>query len=39
VQLFRGDSRYKQMSPEEVISKFMSFELMIKDFKHIVNLE
>jgi hypothetical protein len=27
------------MSPEEVIVKFVSFELMIKDFKHIVNLE
>jgi hypothetical protein len=39
VQLIRGDPRYKQMSPEEVIGKFMSFELMIKDSKHIVNLE
>jgi hypothetical protein len=39
VQLIRGDPRYKLMSPEEVISKFMSFELMIKDSKHIVNLE
>jgi hypothetical protein len=27
------------MSPEEVIGKFVSFELMVKDFKHIVNLE
>jgi hypothetical protein len=27
------------MSPEEVICKFVSFELVIKDFKHIVNLE
>jgi hypothetical protein len=27
------------MSPEEVIAKFVSFELMIKDSKHIVNLE
>jgi hypothetical protein len=27
------------MSLEEVISKFVSFELMIKDSKHIVNLE
>jgi hypothetical protein len=33
VQLIRGDPRYKQMSPEEVISKFVSFELMIKDSK------
>jgi hypothetical protein len=27
------------MSPEEVISKFVSFELIIEDSKHIVNLE
>jgi hypothetical protein len=27
------------MSPEEVIGKFVSFELMIKESKHIVNLE
>jgi hypothetical protein len=27
------------MSPEEVIGNFVSFELMIKDSKHIVNLE
>jgi hypothetical protein len=39
VQLIRGDPRYKQMSPKEVIGKFASFELMIKDSKHIVNLE
>jgi hypothetical protein len=39
VQLIRGDPRYKQMSPKEVIGKFVSFELMIKDYKHIVNLE
>jgi hypothetical protein len=39
VQLIRGDPRYKHMSPEEVIGKFVSFELMIKDPKHIVNLE
>jgi hypothetical protein len=39
VQLIRGDPRYKHMSPEEVIGKFVSFELMIKDSKHIVNLE
>jgi hypothetical protein len=29
----------KQMSQEEVIGKFVSFELMIKNSKHIVNLE
>jgi hypothetical protein len=39
VQLIRGDPRYKQMSPEEVIGKFVSFDLMIKESKHIVNLE
>jgi hypothetical protein len=39
VQLIHRDPRYKQMSPEEVIDKFVRFELMIKDSKHIVNLE
>jgi hypothetical protein len=39
VQLIYGDPRYKQMTSEEVIGKFVSFELMIKDSKHIVNLE
>jgi hypothetical protein len=39
VQLIHGDHRYKQMSPEEVVDKFVSFELMIKDSKHIFNLE
>jgi hypothetical protein len=39
VQLIRGDPRYKLMSLEEVIGKFVSFELMIKGSKHIVNLE
>jgi hypothetical protein len=39
VQLICGDPRYKLMSPEEVIGKFVSFEVMIKDPKHIVNLE
>jgi hypothetical protein len=39
VQLIRGDPRYKLMSPKEVIGKFVSFKLMIKDSKHIVNLE
>jgi hypothetical protein len=39
VQLIHGDSRYKLMSPEEVIGKFVSFELMIKGSKHIVDLE
>jgi hypothetical protein len=39
VKIICGDPRYKQMSPEEVIGKFVSFELMIKDSEHIVNLE
>jgi hypothetical protein len=39
VQLIHENPRYKQMSPEEVIDKFVSFELMVKDSKHIVNLE
>jgi hypothetical protein len=39
VQRIHGDPRYKQMSPKEVIVKFVSFKLMIKDSKHIVNLE
>jgi hypothetical protein len=39
VQLIRGDPRYKLMSPEEVIGKFVSFELMVKGSKHIVSLE
>jgi hypothetical protein len=39
VLLICGDPRYKQMSPKEVIGKFVSFELLIKDSKHIVNLE
>jgi hypothetical protein len=39
VQLIRGDPRYKLMSPKEVIGKFVSFELMIKGSKQIVNLE
>jgi hypothetical protein len=39
VQLIRGDPKYKLMSPEEVIGKFVSFELMIKGSKQIVNLE
>jgi hypothetical protein len=39
VQLIRGGPRYKLMSPEKVIGKFVSFELMIKGFKHIVDLK
>jgi hypothetical protein len=36
VQLICGDPRYKLISPEEVIGKFVSFELMIKCSKQIV---
>jgi hypothetical protein len=36
VQLIRGDPRYKLMSPEEVIGKFVSFELIIKGSKKII---
>jgi hypothetical protein len=36
VQLIRGDHRYKLMSPVEVIRKFVSFELMIKGSKQII---
>jgi hypothetical protein len=36
VQLICGDPRYKLMSPEEVIGKFVSFELMIKRSKKII---
>jgi ubiquinone biosynthesis protein UbiJ len=39
VQLIRGDPRYKLMSLEEVTEKFVSFELMIKGSKHIIDLE
>jgi hypothetical protein len=36
VQLIHGDPIYKLMSPEEVIGKFVSFELMIKGSKKII---
>jgi hypothetical protein len=36
VQLIHGDPRYKLMSPEEVIGKFVSFESMIKGSKQII---
>jgi hypothetical protein len=35
-QLICGDPRYKLMSPEEVIGKFVSFQLMIKGSKKII---
>jgi hypothetical protein len=36
VQLIRGDPRYTLMSPDEVIGKFVSFKLMIKGSKKII---
>jgi hypothetical protein len=36
VQLICGDPRYTLMSPEEVIGKFVIFELMIKGSKKII---
>jgi hypothetical protein len=39
VQLICADPQYKLMSLEEVIGKFVSFELMIKGSKQIINLE
>jgi hypothetical protein len=39
ISSIRENPRYKQMSLGEVIDKFVSFELMVKDYKHIVNLE
>jgi hypothetical protein len=39
VQLICENPRYEQIYPEEVIGKFVSFELMVKDSKHIVKLE
>jgi hypothetical protein len=36
VQLIRGDPRYKLMSLEEVVGKFVSFKLMIKGSKKII---
>jgi hypothetical protein len=39
VQLIHENPRYEQMSPDKVIDKFVSFELMVKDSKRIVNLE
>jgi hypothetical protein len=39
VQLIRENPMYEKMSPEEVIGKFVSFELMVKDSKHIAKLE
>jgi hypothetical protein len=39
VQLIRGNPRYTLMSPEEVIGNFVSFELMIKGSKEIIELD
>jgi hypothetical protein len=37
VQLIRGDPKYKQMSPKEVIGKFVSFELVGDLFSNAMN--
>jgi hypothetical protein len=39
VQLIRGNPRYTQMTPKEVIGNFVSFELMIKGSKKIIELD
>jgi hypothetical protein len=39
VQLIRENTRYEQMSLEEVIGKFVTIKLMVKDSKHIINLD
>jgi hypothetical protein len=39
VQLIRGNPRYTLMTPEEVIGNFVSFEMMIKGSKKIVELD
>jgi hypothetical protein len=39
VQLIRENPKYEQMSPKEVIGEFLSFELMVKYYKHIFILE
>jgi hypothetical protein len=39
VQLIHGNPRYTLMSPEEVIGYFVSFELMIKGSKKIIELD
>jgi hypothetical protein len=39
VQLIRGNPRYTLMTPKEVIGNFVSFELMIKGSKKIVELD
>jgi hypothetical protein len=39
VQLIRGNPRYTLMSPKEVIGNFVSFELMIRGSKKIIELD
>ena len=39
VQLIHENPRFEQMSSKKVIGKFVSFELMLKNSKHIVNLD
>jgi hypothetical protein len=39
VQLICESPRYEKMYLEEVFDKFVSFELMVKESKHIINLD
>jgi hypothetical protein len=39
VQLIHENPRYEEMSLDEVIGKFVSFELMVEDSKHIGNMD
>jgi superfamily II helicase len=39
IQLICQNLRFEEMSPDKVIGKFMSFELIVKDSKHIGNMD
>lgn len=39
VTLIHETLRYKMMSPEEVLVKFLSHDMMVKDSKHIEDLD
>jgi hypothetical protein len=38
VQLLHENLRYKVMTPKEVLGKFVSFELLVKDSRHVENI-
>jgi hypothetical protein len=38
IHLLCENPRYKMMTPEEVLGKFVSFELMVKDSIHVENI-